>query len=146
MSRMKLWLVPAMTFLLAGTALAGTVTVLVKKTKLRKRPAHYARSLATVKLGDKFESSGERRGWHRVSFKGRKSYRHKSAVTVKTVSLGSAKSVGSTGTTAEEVTLAGKGFNAKIEFSNDIDVADTAEDNETLPPVTKGGFSDHIAE
>lgn len=101
--------------LLAGSAFAGTVTVLVKRTKVRSRPAHYARSLGTVRLGQQLESRGEDRGWHRVDFKGRKGYLHKSAVSAKEVRLGKSRSVGSTGTSAEEITLAGKGFNEQIE-------------------------------
>ncbi len=97
-------------FLSASAALAATVTVLVQETTLRKRPQFFAPSAGSARLGQTFETEGLREGWYKVS----RGYLHQSAVTTKSVHLGSASSVGGSAS-AEEVTLAGKGFNAQVE-------------------------------
>ncbi len=109
MNRILLALALALT---AAAAYASTITVLVQQTALRKRPQSYAPSIGTAKLGQKFESSGLEAGFHKTP----SGYIHASAVTLKKVKLGSADSVGGSAS-AEEVTLAGKGFNAQVEKS-----------------------------
>ena len=96
----------------AAAAYATTITVLVQETALRKRAQSYAPSLGTARLGQKFESEGLESGFYKTS----SGYIHSSAVTAKKVSLGSDDSVGGSAS-AEEVTLAGKGFNAQVEKS-----------------------------
>lgn len=96
----------------AVAAYASTITVLVQETALRKRAQSYAPSIGTARLGQKFESDGLESGFYKTD----SGYIHASAVTVKKVSLGSADSVGGSAS-AEEVTLAGKGFNAQVEKS-----------------------------
>lgn len=98
--------------LTAAAAFASTITVLVQQTALRKRPQSYSPSVGTAKLGQKFESAGLEAGFHKTS----SGYIHASAVTERKVKLGSAESVGGSAS-AEEVTLAGKGFNAQVEKS-----------------------------
>lgn len=98
--------------LTAAGAYASTITVLVQQTALRKRPQSYSPSVGTAKLGQKFESSGLEAGFHKTP----SGYIHSSAVTERKVKLGSADSVGGSAS-AEEVTLAGKGFNAQVEKS-----------------------------
>ncbi|OGS41547.1 MAG: hypothetical protein A2506_06380 [Elusimicrobia bacterium RIFOXYD12_FULL_66_9] len=95
-----------------SVALAATITVLVQETAVRKRPQFFAPSAATAKLGQSFEASGPREGW----FKTGSGYIHQSAVTAKKVHIAAGGTVGGTAT-AEEVTLAGKGFNAQVEKS-----------------------------
>lgn len=96
----------------AAAAYATTITVLVQETALRKRAQSYAPSVGTARLGQKFESGGLESGFYKTS----SGYIHSSAVTAKKVSLGSDDSVGGSAS-AEEVTLAGKGFNAQVEKS-----------------------------
>lgn len=98
--------------LTAAAAYASTITVLVQQTALRKRPQSYSPSVGTAKLGQKFESAGLEAGFHKTSG----GYIHSSAVTERKVRLGSADSVGGSAS-SEEVTLAGKGFNAQVEKS-----------------------------
>ncbi len=108
------------TLLLASLALAfsavvafsATITVLVQETALRKRAQSYAPSVGTARLGQKFETSGLEAGFYKTS----EGYLHSSAVTERKVKLGSGDSVGGSAS-AEEVTLAGKGFNAQVEKS-----------------------------
>ena len=96
----------------AAAAYATTITVLVQETALRKRAQSYAPSVGTARLGQKFESAGQEAGFYKTS----SGYIHSSAVTARKVSLGSDDSVGGSAS-SEEVTLAGKGFNAQVEKS-----------------------------
>lgn len=91
-------------------ALAATVTVLVQETAVRRKPQFFAPSAATARLGQTFEAEGPKNGWYEVDG----GYIHASAVTAKKVKRSSGDSVGG-GASAEEVTLAGKGFNAQVE-------------------------------
>jgi hypothetical protein len=100
---------------LPAAALAATVTVLVQETTVRKKPQFFAPAAGTAKLGQSFEAEGPENGWYQVD--GRlDGYIHASAVTAKKLKIGAADSVGG-GASAEEVTLAGKGFNAQVEKS-----------------------------
>lgn len=94
--------------------LGATVTVLVQETVVRKKPQFFAAAAGTARLGQTFEGEGPENGWYKVDgkFDG---YIHASAVTAKKVKV-SGDSVGG-GASAEEVTLAGKGFNAQVEKS-----------------------------
>lgn len=112
MNKTRFWLFFTAAALCGSAALAATVTVLVQETAVRKRPQFFAPSVATAKLGQTFEASGPNEGW----FKTDSGYIHQSAVTAKKVRLNAGGSVGGTAT-AEEVTLAGKGFNAQVEKS-----------------------------
>ncbi|MBI5246502.1 MAG: hypothetical protein HY923_04930 [Elusimicrobia bacterium] len=105
-------LLAAAALLTAAAAAATTITVLVQQAPLRKRAQSYAPVVKTASLGDKFESSGLESGFYKTE----SGYIHASAVTARKVSLGSSDSVGSAAT-AEEMTLAGKGFNAQVEKS-----------------------------
>lgn len=98
--------------LCASAAVAATITVLVESTAVRRRPQFYAPVAAMAKLGDKFDAKGPTDGWYKTA----SGYVHQSAVSAKKVSLGGADSVGAAAT-ADEVTLAGKGFNAQVEGS-----------------------------
>lgn len=95
-----------------AAASAATITVLVQETSLRKRAQSYSPSIGVARLGQKFESAGLEAGFHKTG----SGFIHASAVTVRKVKLGSAGSVGGSAS-AEEVTLAGKGFNAQVEKS-----------------------------
>ncbi|HAH08411.1 MAG TPA: hypothetical protein DCM05_18105 [Elusimicrobia bacterium] len=102
--------------LLAAGALAATLTVLVQETAVRKRPQFYAPSLAKVKAGDKLEAVALKGGWYKVTLEEEQvGFIHQSAVTAKKVRLTSGKGIGAGAATAEEITLAGKGFNASVE-------------------------------
>ena len=109
---MRRLLTAAVLLLSAGAALAATVTVLVQETALRKRPQSYAASVGTARLGQKYETLGLESGFYKTSA----GYIHSSAVTERRARLGSGDAVGG-GATADEVTLAGKGFNAQVEKS-----------------------------
>lgn len=100
----------ALSVWMSAAAAAATVTVLVQETALRKRAQSYSPSVGTARLGQKFETSGLEAGFYKTS----SGYLHSSAVTERKIRLGSADSVGGSAS-VEEVTLAGKGFNAQVE-------------------------------
>jgi opacity protein-like surface antigen len=107
-------LILAAAALAASAAVAATITVLVQTTAVRKRPQFYAPAAATAKLGDSFEADGPTAGWYKVDA----GYIHQSAVSTKKVKLSEDSTVnGGGGATADEVTLAGKGFNSQVESS-----------------------------
>ncbi len=115
---MRQWLFALLAALPATAAALGTVTVVVKTAALKKRPQFYAPTVGTARLGEKLRSTGEQDGWFKVaSGDDGSAWIHSSAVTEKRVRYGSAGSVGSGDTSAEEVSLAGKGFNSQVEGS-----------------------------
>lgn len=108
----------ALAALMASIALAGksAYTVIVEETKIRKNKQFFAAAIDTVRYGDKVESAGEGEdGWLPVSVDGKDGWIHESAVSAKKVKAGSGKWQGSDDAAAEEVTLAGKGFNEDVE-------------------------------
>lgn len=98
--------------LVASAAVATTVTVLVQETALRKRPQSYSPAVGTARLGQKFETEGLESGFYKTG----SGYIHSSAVTTHKASVSGGDGVGGSAT-ADEVTLAGKGFNAQVEKS-----------------------------
>jgi hypothetical protein len=115
MGMRAVWVTACVAALLASSARAETLTVVVKEAAVKKQPYFYAPSLGTVHLGEHLESTSNEHGWHQVPFQGATGWLHDSAVTTKKFQIGAAESVGSTGTTADEVTIAGKGFNEQVE-------------------------------
>lgn len=105
-------LLGAVLALSAAAAYASTVTVLVQETALRKRAQSYSPSVGVARLGQKFESLGVEAGFHKTA----SGYIHSSAVTTRKAGLSGGDGVGGSAT-ADEVTLAGKGFNAQVEKS-----------------------------
>ena len=109
----RIWLMLTWAALCASAALAATITVLVQKTTVRKRPQFYAPVLAAAKLGDKFEAEGPAEGWYKTSV----GYVHESAVTANKIKISAGSTTASGPATADEITLAGKGFNSQVEKS-----------------------------
>ena len=107
-----------MAFLLLAVSLllaAENLKVTVKSTKLRKSPKFYSPSVATLKFGDSLQKLGEQGDWiQAMTTAGVQGWTHSSAVTEPKFSL-TARTTAGTGTTADEVALAGKGFNEQVE-------------------------------
>jgi hypothetical protein len=112
MKKTSLWFALASAALAASAAVAATITVLVQQTAVRKRPQFFAPSAATAKLGQTFDAQGPDGGWYKTGA----GYIHESAVSAKKVHLSAGGAVGGSAT-ADEVTLAGKGFNSQVEKS-----------------------------
>jgi uncharacterized protein YgiM (DUF1202 family) len=109
-------LVSAGIFLLATLLIAETLVVKIRTTNLRKQPKFYAQTLTVLKTGERLEKLGSQNGWIRVKTSlGLTGWIHSSAVETKKFSLFSSNQTLKTGATADEVVLAAKGFNKKVE-------------------------------
>ncbi|HEC12011.1 MAG TPA: SH3 domain-containing protein [Acidiferrobacteraceae bacterium] len=94
-----------------------TVTVAVKKTSIRVSNAFFSPTVATVKYQNQLRVIKKAGDWLRVSHKGKTGWIHKSAITAKVIRAKHSQS-GNTSPSKlsqNEVTLAGKGFNATVE-------------------------------
>ncbi len=109
-----IWLSVIAAVTLGPVAFADTVSVQVKQARIRQAPRFFAPSVAKVSLGDRLEVVASSNDWLEVSFLQLRGWIHTSSVTTKQVSLTTTKTVGAE-TTAEEVTLAGKGFTKEVE-------------------------------
>jgi hypothetical protein len=99
---------------LAAWAASGRVTVVVEQAKVRKAKAFFAAPVATVKYKDTLSAGEPQDGWVPVTVSGKKGWLHESAVGSK---AGKLKGGWDGGDEAgqDEVTLAGKGYNAEVE-------------------------------
>ena len=112
----RITLVVSGTFLLATLLIAETLVVKIRATNLRKEPKFYAQTLTVLKTGERLEKLGTQDGWIRVKTSlGLTGWIHSSAVETKKFSLFSVNQPLKTGATADEVVLAAKGFNKKVE-------------------------------
>jgi len=96
--------------------LAETVIVKIKTTDVRRERKFYASSLATVPAGASLEKIGEKDGWIQVkTADGTTGWIHSSAIATKKFELTAMDKNMKTQTSANEVALAGKGFNKQVE-------------------------------
>ncbi len=109
---------PAMlaALLIAGTAVAATetVTVIVKKTSIRRDRQFYAPAVAEADLGEAFSVLAREKGWVKVGTKSGDGWLHDSAVTAKKV-VASSQDPAAGKADARDVAAAGKGFNPQVE-------------------------------
>lgn len=95
-------------------AAAETVKVTTRENAVRGDCRFFAPVKLKVSLGDRLTVSGRKGDWYLVSAKGISGCIHKSAVESRSFSAaGRGASAG--GTSADEVSLAGKGFNPQVE-------------------------------
>ncbi|MBN2206652.1 MAG: SH3 domain-containing protein [Candidatus Aminicenantes bacterium] len=98
--------------------LAETVVVNVQTTALRKEPKFYAPALVVLKAGDRLEAIGSQDGWLRVrTAAGAVGWVHDSAVGSRAFALAAVDKSLQTKASADEVALAGKGFDKQVEDS-----------------------------
>lgn len=103
---------------LAAWLIAETVVVKVQTTSLRKDPKFYAAAIAALKAGDALEKLSSQGGWVQVkTSSGVVGWVHSSAVETKKFNLMSVGGTMKTQASANEVALAGKGFNKQVEDS-----------------------------
>ena len=104
------------TFLLVGSVLfAQTLTIMVKETHVRSKPKFYAKSIYRAERGDQLEQMSKSNDWYEVKTPdGHSGWVHSSAVGLKKLDPETGEWVDSE-TSAEEVALAGKGFNKEVE-------------------------------
>lgn len=114
-------------------AVSGKVTVAVESAKVRKGKAFFSAPVATVKYKDVLAAGEPEDGWIPVDVRGRKGWLHESAVAGRAGKLRGGKWESDDEAGQDEVTLAGKGFNAEVEKTyrsgdaGDYDAVDAME-------------------
>lgn len=116
MTKKILFIALSALLLSAGLLMAATsLKVRVKSTKLRRSPKFYASSMATLRFGESLEKLSEQDGWiHAQTSAGATGWIHSSAVTTPKFTV-TAQRTAQEETSADEVALAGKGFNEQVE-------------------------------
>lgn len=96
------------------TAAAETVQVTTRENAVRKECRFFAPVKLKVTLGDRLTVKGRKGDWYLVSARGVNGCIHKSAVESRSFAS-AGRGAASGGTSADEVSLAGKGFNPQVE-------------------------------
>ncbi len=96
---------------------AGSMSVQVKQSQVRTAPSFMARIVATLHYGTRVDIVSSQGTWTQVfvSAGGVKGWVHTSALTQKKIVLIAGASDVSKAATSDELALAGKGFNKKVE-------------------------------
>ena len=95
---------------------ADTMIVKVKETKLKSSPQFFASTVVSLNAGAQLEKIETQGSWVKVkTSNGAVGWLHLSAVQDRKFSLLAVSSPTKTGATADEVALAGKGFNKQVE-------------------------------
>jgi Bacterial SH3 domain len=114
---------------------AETLTVQVQETKLRSAPKFWAPSLATLHAGDAVSELSRQDAWIRAHGpSGQEGWVHESAVTRSQLHLTGGTGTAASGTSADEVALAGKGFTEDVEREYRQSHGNGFEALDSLPP------------
>ncbi len=113
----RIVLIAATLIAFAAAAFAATqLTVQVSSTRIRKDGVFWAPSVAKVGAGERLTELSRKGDWIEVrTSAGERGWIHSTAVTTKKVTLGTGSSSASSGVSADEVSLAGKGFTEDVE-------------------------------
>jgi len=106
-------------FIVLVTALiAETLMVKVQTTHLRKEPKFYASTITVLRAGEVVETMSAADGWYQVKTAiGTVGWLHSSAVQTGSFNLTATDRTLAAKATADEIALAGKGFNKQVEES-----------------------------
>ncbi|MBL0225747.1 MAG: hypothetical protein IPQ16_09300 [Geobacteraceae bacterium] len=96
------------------TAAAETLKITTRENAVRADCRFFAPVRLKVSLGDQLTVKGRKGDWYLVSAKGFSGCIHKSAVESRSFAA-AGRGAASGGTSADEVSLAGKGFNPQVE-------------------------------
>lgn len=96
------------------SAVAETVWIQVRETKLRPQPLFYAPGGATLKYGDSATKLSEEKGWVQVKTTNATGYLPASSISRDTIVL-AARDISKVHAETGEVVLAGKGFSKEVE-------------------------------
>mgnify|MGYP001175634479 FL=1 len=96
-----------------------TMSVQVKESEIRSTPSFLGKIVAKAAYGDRVAVTGRSGSWTKVTLKGAgtEGWMHASALTTKRIMLKAGQSDVKSGTTQDELALAGKGFNNQVEAS-----------------------------
>jgi uncharacterized protein YgiM (DUF1202 family) len=98
--------------------LAQTLVIKVQSTHVRKEPKFYSSPVATLKAGDSVTQISSQAGWFKVrTSKGVEGWIHSQAVATGKLAVAAMDKSVKMSATADEVALAGKGFNRQVEES-----------------------------
>ena len=112
------FLVICVFIILVTLVIAETLMVKVQTTHLREEPKFYASTVAVLNAGEVVEKISAASGWYQVrTAKGIVGWLHSSAVQTGKFDLAAMDRPLTTKATADEIALAGKGFNEQIEES-----------------------------
>lgn len=101
---------------LVTVLIAETLMVKVQTTYLRKDPQFYASTVAVLKAGEVVEKISASSGWYQVrTANGAVGWLHSSAVQTGKFRLAAMDKSLRTQATADEIALAGKGFDKQVE-------------------------------
>jgi len=100
--------------MLCVCAAAETVTITTRENALRSDCRFFAPVRLKVLLGDRLAVNGRKGDWFLVSARGVNGCIHKSAVEERNFAA-SGRGASPAGTSSDEVSLAGKGFNPQVE-------------------------------
>jgi uncharacterized protein YgiM (DUF1202 family) len=110
------WFMVGIVVLFVAVLLAENLIVKVQTTSVREEPKFYSPVLATLKAGESVTQISAQAGWFKVRTSGGvEGWIHSSAVRTKSFTLAAMDETLRTQATAEEVALAGKGFNKQVE-------------------------------
>jgi hypothetical protein len=94
---------------------AETVRVITRENAVRQQCKFYSPVRAKVRYNDPLTVQSRSGDWYKVSFRGVSGCIHKSAVVAGTYRLSGGAGGRGGGASADEVSLAGKGFNPQVE-------------------------------
>jgi hypothetical protein len=94
-----------------------TLSVQVKESEIRATPSFLGKIISRVAYGEEVEVLENSGSWKKVSFRDNTSqgWIHESALSTKRIILQAGQTDARTGTTQDELALAGKGFNKQVE-------------------------------
>lgn len=97
-------------------AAAGTrLFVGVKTGQLRATPTPFGKIIATPRYGEQVEKLAADGAWLRVRYGKSEGWMHNALLSAKGVGLAAGQGNADSAASSEELTLAGKGFNAQVE-------------------------------
>ena len=108
-----------------STAWGESMSVTVREAELRSAPQFLSRIVGTAVYGDRLEVVEKRDPWFRLTAPdGTAGWVHSSALTSKEIVLTASEADVRQGASADEVALAGRGFNERVEneFKEESDV------------------------
>jgi uncharacterized protein YgiM (DUF1202 family) len=113
----KVWLSVGFVLLLVSVTWSGlgTMSVQVRDAQLRSTPSFLGAVVGSVNYGDQVDVQQQQGDWMQVNARGQQGWLHNSALTAKTISVGSGGKDAPMKASGKEVALAGKGFNAEVE-------------------------------
>jgi hypothetical protein len=91
------------------------LSVQVKQGQVRSTPSFLGNVTANLAYGDKVNLIEDKGAWKNVAIRKIKGWMHVSALTTKPITLQAGKDGVKSGATSGELSLAGKGFSAKVE-------------------------------